>query len=139
VAARAATSAIEAAHVHALRVPFYLVDAGGGVYHGNYFALFETAREAYLREAGFPYTALMATGHHLTVAECRVRYLSPLLYDDDIAIETDVVKLGRRSFTVRQRVRRGGELTTEAALAMVCIDRQGRPAPLPEKLREALG
>ncbi len=41
-------------HITSLRVPFFEVDIGQAVYHGNYYHLFELGREDFLRKTGFP-------------------------------------------------------------------------------------
>ena len=33
-------------HIFNMKIPLYEVDIGGGVYHGNYYHLFELARES---------------------------------------------------------------------------------------------
>jgi acyl-CoA thioesterase FadM len=43
-------------HTTRLRVPLFEVDLGQVVYHWNYFHLFESAREDFLRTIGFPYS-----------------------------------------------------------------------------------
>lgn len=127
---------------HGLRVPLFEVDLGQGVYHGNYFHLFEIGREAFFRALGYPYSRLMADGLHLTVGSLECRYRASLHYDDVIEVHTAVRRLGRRSLSLAhriQRLSRSGipETTTEAVLHLVCV-REGTPVPLPERFAENL-
>ncbi|SHF71001.1 acyl-CoA thioester hydrolase [Desulfacinum infernum DSM 9756] len=127
---------------HSLRVPLYEVDLGQGVYHGNYFHLFELGREAFFRRLGFPYRRLMEQGLHLTVAELQCTYLKPLHYDDRIQVGIGIVRRGRRSLSLAHTVDRiledeSRETTTRAVLHLVCVGRSG-PMPLPDALAEVL-
>ena len=127
---------------YGLRVPLFEVDLGQGVYHGNYFHLFEIGREAFFRALGSPYSLLMADGLHLTVASLQCRYLKSLRYDEVIEVHTAVSRLGRRSLSLAHRIQRFAhsgtpETTTEAVMHFVCV-REGTPVPLPERFAENL-
>jgi acyl-CoA thioester hydrolase len=131
-------------HVSNLRIPFYEVDAGQGVYHGNYYHMFELAREDFLREIGFPYREFMNRQLHLTIVESRCKYRKSLRYDDEIEIHTGITSLGRRSISFSQLIYKrpevssnhetkdpGLELCTEIQMHMVCIRFTGQPTLLP--------
>lgn len=127
---------------HGLRVPLFEVDLGQGVYHGNYFHLFEIGREAFFRALGYPYGLLMAEGLHLTVGSLQCRYGKSLHYDDLIEVQTAVCRIGRRSLSLAHRIQRVGigqrpETTTEGVLHFVCVQ-SGTPVPLPERFTEKL-
>jgi acyl-CoA thioester hydrolase len=125
---------------------------GQAVYHGNYYHLFELAREDLLRKAGFPYRELVNRQLHLSVVESRCKYRKTLRYDDEIDIHTGITALSRRSLTFSQLIyrlpeapptrRTGGkpglELCTEAQLNMFCVNFTGQVAPLPEDFRLAV-
>jgi acyl-CoA thioester hydrolase len=117
------------------KIPFFEIDMGGGLYHGNYFHLFEQAREHWLEALGHSYSWMIDQKRHLTVAEVNVRYRRPLLYSDEIAVETALINLGERSIRLKQSILRGDTLCTEAEFSMVCIDLTGHPQPVPEPLR----
>ena len=144
-----AESHITSYHITSLRVPLFEVDLGQGVYHGNYFHLFELAREDLLRKIGFPYREFMNRQIHLTIVESRCKYRKSLHYDDKIDIHTGILKLGRRGLTFSQLVYRLAgasvisgtesksepELCTKAELDMVCVRFTGQPTLLPEDFR----
>ena len=85
-----AKSSITSYHITSLRVPFFEVDMGQAVYHGNYYHMFELAREDLLRKAGFPYREFMNRQLHLSVVESRCKYRKSLRYDDQIEIHTGI-------------------------------------------------
>lgn len=120
------------------RIPLYEIDMGGGMYHGNYFHIFEQAREHFLESRGFPYSTLVSLQRHLTVAEVTVRYRLPLLYNDAVRVVTTPETLKTRSLVLTQTVYRGETVCTEARFSLVCVDFSGTPQPLPDALREAL-
>lgn len=127
---------------HGFRVPLFEVDLGQGVYHGNYFHLFEIGREAFFRALGYPYSLFMAEGLHLTVGSLECRYARSLHYDDVIEVQTAVCRIGRRSLSLAHRIQRltgtpKPETTTEAIMHFVCVQ-GGTPVPLPERFTENL-
>jgi acyl-CoA thioester hydrolase len=124
-------------HITGVRVPLFEVDLGQAVYHGNYFHLFETAREDFLRQIGFPYREFMNRQLHLAVVESSCSYRKPLRYDDQVEIHTGPAWVRRRSVSFRQSIfRENGrgqmELCTQACLNMVCVRFSGKAAALPD-------
>ena len=147
-----AESRITSYHITSLRVPFFELDMGQAVYHGNYYHMFELAREDLLRKAGFPYREFMNRQLHLSVVESRCKYRKSLHYDDQIEIYTGITAMNSRSLTFSQLVYRlagapviseteskpGLELCTEAQLRMICVRFTGLPTLLPEDFRLAV-
>jgi acyl-CoA thioester hydrolase len=125
--------------VTGFRVPLYEVDLGQAVYHGNYFHLFELAREAFLRDLGHPYRLFMDQQLHLTVVESSCTYRRSLHYDDRIEILTGISAWRTRSLAFQHRILRpdpaGGDptLCTEAVLHLVCVNFTGKPVVLPPR------
>ena len=60
---------------------------------------------------------------------------------DVLRVDTVTTKRGTTSFSLHQRLTRvrDGVLIAEADLAFVCVDRIGRPAPVPEEVARSLG
>jgi acyl-CoA thioester hydrolase len=138
-------------HATSLRIPFFEVDAGQAVYHGNYYHIFELAREDFLRKISFPYREFIKLQLHLTIVESRCKYRKPLRYDDEIEIHTGITSLGRRGISFSQSIYkrpenspgseikdRSLELCTEMQINMVCIRFSGQPTLLPEEFLNAL-
>ncbi|MGV8075475.1 MAG: acyl-CoA thioesterase [Syntrophobacteraceae bacterium] len=130
-------------HKTSLRIPLHEVDLGQGVYHGNYFHLFDLARDSFWRDLGHPYRTLMDQRLHLTIVELSCSYKNALHYDDIIEIHTGVEWLRSRSLAMRQTIYRsdGKEsptLCAEAVFNMVCIRFSGQPTLIPTELAELL-
>jgi acyl-CoA thioester hydrolase len=130
-------------HKTRFRVPLYEVDLGQAVYHGNYYHLFEQAREAFLRDLGYPYKRFMDQEMHLTIVETSCSYRRSLRYDDSIEAHTGILWKRRRSLAFSQILYRDegeGSLTlcTQATLNMVCVRFTGQPTVLPADFMELI-
>ena len=70
-----------------------------------------------------------------------IAYEASALPGDVLRVEIETVKRGTTSFGLRQRATRvrDGVLIVEAELAFVCVDRIGRPVPVPDEVGRALG
>lgn len=127
-------------HRFSYQIPLYEVDMGQAVYHGNYFHLFELAREALLREIGFGYPELVARNLHLAVVEAHCHYRLPVRYNDQIDIITRISQLRTRGIHFYQELRLQPQekVATTATIKTVCINFEGKPVPLPAELRTLL-
>ena len=145
------TSTATPYHITSLRVPFFEVDMGQAVYHGNYYHFFELGRENFLRKIGFPYREFLNRQLHLTIIESRCKYRKSLRYDDEIEIHTGITSLSRRNLSFSQLIYRPQEasagretesseleLCTETQLNMICVRFTGQPTHLPEDFRLAV-
>ncbi len=127
-------------HRFSYRIPLYEIDMGQAVYHGNYFHLFELAREALLRDLGFGYPELVARQIHLAVVEAHCQYRRPVRYDDLIDIFTAISILKSRSIQFHQQLflNATGKLATDVRLTTISVNFDGKPIPLPPELRQRL-
>src|SRR5512136_39026 len=89
-----------------VRIYYEDTDAGGVVYHANYLRYFERARTEYLREKGVSVRELVEQGHILPVVRLEIDYRAPAVYDDLLRIETEILDVGKTSFTVGQQANR---------------------------------
>ncbi len=131
-------------HITRVRVPLFEVDLGQAVYHGNYFHLFETGREDFLRQIGFPYKEFMNRQLHLTIVESKCAYRKSLHYDDLIEIHSAITWARRRSLGFSQIIFREldngeKELCTRVDFNMVCVRFTGQPVVLPEDFMKLVG
>ncbi len=126
-------------HLTSMRVPLHEVDLGMAVYHGNYYNLFQVARDEFLRDVGFPYKQVMDLQLHLTIVEAHCEYRKSLRYDDCIQILTRPLWLKTRSLGMEQKILRAGEsevpvLCTQLSLNFVCVTFEGKVTRLPQQL-----
>lgn len=117
-----------------LRVRFAETDQMGVAHHGAYVAWLEVGRVEWLREHGYSYSELEASGVSLAVADLQLRYRQSALFDDVLTIETRLVAAGSRGCSFAYRVIRSvdGGLLAEARTSHVAVDRSGRTVRLPD-------
>lgn len=125
-----------------LRVRYAETDAQRVVYHSNYLVYFEVGRGDFLRAVGIDYNAMEAAGAFVVVVEANVRYHAPARYDDELVVHTWLDEVRTRSMRFGYRITRGsGDQETLIAsgwTAHVVVNRDGRPIPLPDALRQAI-
>ena len=86
------------------RIYYEDTDAGGVVYHANYLGFFERGRTEYFRERGLYVAELARRGHIFPVVRLEIDFRSPAVLDDLIRVETEVLEVGKTSFTLGQQV-----------------------------------
>jgi acyl-CoA thioester hydrolase len=137
--ARDAQQKPKSGHVFALRVYFEDTDAGGIVYYANYLKYAERARTEWLRALGADHSGLMAQeGVMMTVKRCEAEFVAPAQLDDVIEVHTAIEELGGASMWLDQRIRRGLNELVRMRVRLACVNRELKPAKLPERLRALL-
>jgi len=121
--------------IYEVRVIFGDTDQMGVVYYANYLRFFEGARAEYWRSLGRSYKDLEAAQIAMPVIEAHCSYKRPALYEDVLAIDTDVTEMRGASLRFTYVVRRGGELLAEGFTRHAVIGPTGRPRPIPEFMR----
>lgn len=130
-------------YVHRLRVRYGETDQMGVVHHANYLLYLEEARTEYMRSLGCAYGELERAGIGLPVRRAELRYRSPALYEEELAVEVWVERLKAASLTFAYRVLRAadGELLSEATVELACVRLTAhprKPCMLPEDVRARL-
>jgi YbgC/YbaW family acyl-CoA thioester hydrolase len=112
-------------------------DAFGHLNQAAFLRVFERARwdllgrgpgmDVFVRHDAWP-----------AVRKTVIDYLAPAFPGDILRVHQALVHHGRTSFTMRQTARRAndGALIATAEFVFVCINREGRPVPVPEELGE---
>lgn len=119
-----------------LRVRYAETDQMGIVYHANYLVWCELGRTELMRELGFAYADVEASGIRLAVAEAGVRYAQAARYDDPIRVITRIAAAQSRTITFGYEVYRDddGTLLATASTKLIAIDERGVPRRLPQDL-----
>ena len=122
-----------------MRVHWEDTDAAGIVYYANYLRFIERARSDLVRRLGIDQRALLADpGIAFQVRRCTIDYLAPAVLEDELVVETTVVRLGAATLDMHQTVLRGTERLVETAVRLACVDRTGRPRRVPAAVRAVL-
>ncbi|EAQ44199.1 MAG: tol-pal system-associated acyl-CoA thioesterase [Roseobacter sp. MedPE-SWde] len=126
-------------HTFPVRVYYEDTDMGGIVYHANYLRFIERARSDWVRGLGNDQNAMRDAGIIWVVQRIEADYLAPAKYDDELLIETEVIKLSPARLIMGQLVKRGETELFRAKVSAVCIASDtGRPTRLPAEIRALL-
>ena len=126
-------------HVFPVRVYYEDTDAGGVVYHANYLRFAERGRTEMLRGAGIDQIELLERdGLAFIVRRCAVDFLKPARLDDALEVHTRVLTAKGARVEAEQVVKRQGDDIARLSLEIACVDRQGRPQRLPQRLSAAI-
>ena len=107
---------------HRMRVRYAECDAQGVVYFARYPFFFDVAITELWRDRIGPYAEMVDAGSDFVVAEMNVKYRAPALFDEEIDVLIDSVRVGETSVTFDWRIVRGEDLLIEGMLRQVCID-----------------
>ena len=122
------------------RVYYHDTDAGGIVYYGQYLCYLEEERTEFLEKRGLSVETFQKRGFVYVVRQCNVSYRSPARYGDTILCDAKLKKIGASQLIFDQAVRdkKDGRLILEAEVSLVCLNKEFRPTPIPDDLKEKL-
>jgi acyl-CoA thioester hydrolase len=129
-------------HQTRIRVRYAETDQMGVVYYANYLVWMEVGRVELVRALGFQYKELEQNdGLYLSVIDAQCRYIFPARYDQEIAVETNIVKATSRTLEFGYVIRSAepDRLLAEGVTRHLWLNRDWRPTALPERYRLALG
>jgi acyl-CoA thioester hydrolase len=124
------------------RVRYAETDQMGVVYYANYLVWMEIGRVELVRAFGVPYKEMETTeGLYLVVTAASCRYLYPARYDQEIVVETEVAGSTARRIEFAYRIRSADpdRLLAEGSTRHMWLNREWRPARLPERYHVTLG
>ncbi|HYS56998.1 MAG TPA: tol-pal system-associated acyl-CoA thioesterase, partial [Burkholderiales bacterium] len=117
-----------------LRVYYQHTDAGGVVFHANYFSFMECARTELLQSQGFDLGELARRDRVLFVVHsAQIAYHKPALLNDLLTVTAQVKHVGRARLEFDQAVMRREEVLASAVLSLACVSAKSyRPVAVPE-------
>lgn len=124
-----------------VRVRYAETDQMNVVYYGNYAQYFEVGRVESIRQLGYTYKDMEASGVIMPVVELHVRYLRPATYDDLLTIKTQVRELPtNHQIEFYQEVyNEEGKMLTSGKVTLYFLElTTRRKTNMPEVLREKL-
>lgn len=125
-------------HVLTIRIYYEDTDFSGFVYHASYLRFMERARTEILRAIDFDHSRLYEQAREgFVVRHMTIDYRRPAVMDDVIAVTTSAQEVKAASLVLRQIVTRGDEVLV-SALCKVAYLRDGRPARMPERMRQQM-
>jgi acyl-CoA thioester hydrolase len=122
-----------------VRVYYEDTDAGGVVYHSNYYKLAERARTEWLRALEIPGDVLIKEHKvHFVARRSNIEWKKPARLDDLLVIETRLSGLGKVRMRVRHTFRRDDVVLCIIEIELVCINFDFIPTPFPDALTHRL-
>ncbi|SDK51943.1 acyl-CoA thioester hydrolase [Methylophilus rhizosphaerae] len=123
-----------------VRVYYENTDAGGVVYHSQYLNFMERARTEWLRGLGFAQAALRHDEHVLFVVHSmQIQFKKPARLDDDLNVVSQLIEMGRGSFTCQQQIMRDNVILLEAQVKVACVNADSfKPTGIPARIKIAL-
>ena len=113
-------------HIYELKVFVEDVDFGR-VFYSRYLQYIERARTELIHEKfGLTLTQLM-NEHDImfVVRNCNIKYLKSAVFEDNLSVETSVLKKTNVRLNLLQEVKRGGEVLVNAEVELAVVDRSG--------------
>ena len=125
-------------HTLPVQIRFNDVDQYGHINNSSYFSLYDLAKTSYMRDVFGN-----KDWHHMgiVVANINADFLAPVFFSDDLIIETTVIHLGHKSFTLLQRAinKASGVLKCQCRTVMVGYDVATKePVELPADFKQAV-
>ncbi|WP_294035386.1 thioesterase family protein [uncultured Moraxella sp.] len=125
-------------------------DAGGIVYHANHLTFFENCRRDWLASLGYDgyFFDLSDDGEgtanthgqggavHFVVSQAELKYIAPLLVDDELSVTVDSLTIKPASLILSQSIYRpdSDKPATTGGITLACVRNDGkaiRPHRLP--------
>ncbi len=122
------------------RIFYHDTDAGGVVYYANYLKYLEEARTEFLEQKGLSVKTFLDRGLLYAVSQCNVSYKSPARYGETIECTAKLEKTTAVKLIFHQAIFEQGtnRMIVEAEVTLVCLNKDFRPAAIPEDLKEKL-
>ncbi len=123
-----------------IRVCYADTDQMGYVYYGNYARYYEIGRVEALRNLGFSYKELEASGIMMPVYEHFSKYLQPARYDDLLTVKVFVKAMPKVRMIFEYEIYNENNILLNTGITtLVFINQQNqRPCPVPAKLAQKL-
>lgn len=124
-------------------VKVYDTDFQQVAHYASYYRFYTDAITYFSKQVfGDSLETLAFRGTWFVVAESYSRYHRPLRLGDEISVKVSAELLGDKAIKYGFEIMKGGQLTTEGHLVMVCIDPStwratSMPQDIVEKFREA--
>ena len=111
----------------------------GIVYYANYLKFIERARSEWVRSLGVDQGKLKdEDGIVFAVRRIEADYLRSAVFDDELAITTEMKSLSPARIILEQVVRRDSDVVFQADVTLVAMTENGKPTRLPSVFRQFL-
>lgn len=116
-------------HIFNFAVAYADSDAEGIMYHGRYIEVGERARSNWSKNIVIPDGDL-----GFVVRELNIKYMRPLLLNDEFVVETQPVKIGMASMTIEQKFVKDDKICAIMNITIAYLGSDMRPKAIPESI-----
>ncbi len=122
------------------RVRYQETDKGGRVYHANYLIWLDMTRTEFLRQGGVEYAQIEQQGFFLLIKKANIEYFGSAIFDDEIEIVMKSVARNKIRLDFHYDILHNlsRKLLVEAYTQLVCVDKDGKPIKIPEKINSVI-
>ena len=127
-------------HKYNVKVYYEDTDVGGIVYYANYLKFTERARTEMIYDL-FKLSHQNLKDQHdaiFVVRSCNIKYVKSALFEDNLTVETSIVKKSQVRLNLLQEVKRGEELLISSEIELAVVNKHGSVTKLPESLFKKL-
>lgn len=117
-----------------LHVRYAETDSMGVVHHAVYLVWFEEGRSAFIRQQGWSYADIEASGYFLAAGELSAKYRRAARYDRRVTIRTWIEDVRSRTITFGCEIVNAdtNDLHFEASLKLICLNASGEITRIPD-------
>jgi len=119
------------------RVYYEDTDAGGIMYHASFIRFCERGRTEFLRNLDLSCSFLTEEdGILFVIRHLEADYLKSAKLDDLLTVQSNIKTLKNTSFVMQQSIFCQDSMLFSMTVTVVCVDEQGKPVRIPEKIRK---
>jgi acyl-CoA thioester hydrolase len=108
-------------------------DIEGVMYHARYIEVAERARSAFSRNIKIPDGDI-----GFVARELNIKYMQPLLLNDEFVVESEIVKIGAASMTIEQKFVKCDKICAIMNITIAYLGSDMRPKAIPETILNML-
>ena len=120
-------------HIFNFTVAYADTDAEGIMYHGRYIEIAERARTNWSKHITIPDGDV-----GFVVRELNIKYMRPILLNEDFIVETMPVKVGSASMSIEQKFVKNETVCSIINITIAYLGGDMRPKAIPETIINAL-
>ena len=120
-------------HIFNFAVAYADTDAEGVMYHARYIEVAERARSNFSKHMVIPDGDI-----GFVARELNIKYMQPLLLNDEFVVETMIVKIGAASMNIEQKFVKDNKICAIMNITIAYLGSDMRPKAIPESILNML-